>query len=177
MKRLEKLHKSCANLWDSIKKKHNEKMEQTFNNKKKVDKMKKAKMKELVVNQNRSQRAIEENQKKIEHSIMLKQELRKLKEMDILTVQERNKRLDMMRKSEVLEKQKRSSDVIKNNKEAHEIMKRRMVEEDVRDLIHKNDVANIFMGITHGKISPIKENKLGIIVSKDMFDDEGEHSD
>lgn len=44
-----------------------------------------------------------------------------------------------------------------------------MVEEDVRDMHHKTDVADTFLGITKGLISPIKPNKLGLKINPDLL--------
>lgn len=177
LKKLKHLHKSCSNLWDSIKKKQNQKMEVITNNKKKVARMNKEKIKKLVNNQNHNLKAIEKYKKKVQHGIMLKQELRKLKEQDILQAKERNKRLHDLKKEQVIEKQIKSMQHIKSEKQMQEIMQKRMVEETVRDLKCKNDIAELFLGMVKGTISPIKKNKLGINVSADLLKKEEEESD
>lgn len=63
----------------------------------------------------------------------------------------------------------KTSESIKNIRDVQEIMKKRMVEEDVRDMHHKTDVADTFLGITKGLISPVKKNKLGFTISPDML--------
>jgi len=144
LKKIDNLHKSCTNLWDSIKKKHNEKFEQIKNNRLKVGKIKKKKINELIKNQNKSQEAIDEHQKKVQHNIMLKQELRKLREQDIQLTIERNKRLGNIKKEEIIQKNLKSIHAIQNTKIANEIMQKKMAEDNVKELKFKNDLSSLF---------------------------------
>ena len=176
-KRLEKLHKSCTHLWDSIRKKKEEKKESISNNKKLVEKARKQKVKELISNQNKSQKAIEEHQKRVQHGIMLKQELRKLKQLDVEQVKERNRRLNHAKKEEVMQKHSRSTEMIKAMKQMQDVMVKNAIQEDVRDMKHRFDVADTFMGITKGIISPIKKNKIGIKVDPEILKESDNEED
>ncbi|CAI2364477.1 unnamed protein product [Moneuplotes crassus] len=137
LKKINNLHKSCTDLWDSIKKKHNEKFEHIKSNRAKVGKMKKKRINQLVRNKNKSQEVISEHMRKVQHDIMLKQELRKLREQDIQLTIERNKRLVDIKKEEIIEKNLKSSQVIQDVKNASQVIQKKIVENNVKELTRK----------------------------------------
>jgi hypothetical protein len=135
-----------------------------------VERYQKQKVKNVVDNYDKSLKAIEEHRKSVQNGIMLKQEFRKLKEQDVTIIKERNTRLSNGRKNEVIDKQVKIAENIKNTKEMREMMKLRMVEEDVRDMHHRALVSDTFLGIKKGVTSPVrKSNRLGISLSSNTF--------
>lgn len=163
------MHKSCNNLWDGIRKKKEAKFEATLNNKKQVDNYNKKKVKELVSNKNKCDKAIEEHQRRVQHNIMLKQELRKLKEEDIMKVKERNKRLDSIKKNSIIDKQLKEAQIVDSIKRVKENIKKMGVEEDLKDLNHKDELAMTFLGVTKGAIDPTKTGKLSAVISQELL--------
>lgn len=65
----------------------------------------------------RSEKAVQEFMREQKHGLMLKQELRKLKEDDLKKLRERQKRLDFKRKMDILEKERDNSLAIKQIKD------------------------------------------------------------
>ena len=61
-----------------------------------------------------------------QHEIMLRQELRKLREADMAKIKERNKRLEMNRKLKIIEKEKNSQnalEIVKKNDQLVQLKK------------------------------------------------------
>lgn len=104
----------------------------------------------IIENQKRSEKAIRDYHDKVKHHIMLKQELRKLKEQDIMTIKERNKRLDMIKKNQIIEKQLQTNDLIMQSKFEVEMNKKKMIENDIKDLLQKEIMASTFLNFTKG---------------------------
>lgn len=157
---MENLHKSQENLWEKTKKVKDARQQNMLKNKKEVDKQEKQRVKELIRNKNKSDKAIEEHQKQTQHNIMLKQELRKLREQDIQKIKERNKRLEMIKKQEIIEKQlgaKRFLDDLKRETELH---KKKIMEEDLKDVKHKDHLASTLLNVTKSPVGPAKRNKI-----------------
>lgn len=91
---------------------------------------------------------------------MLKQELRKLREKDIMTIQERNKRLDMIKKTKILEKQSQTKNLINNAKQELEQTKKKNMEEDIKDQMNSIHLKSTFLNVTKSNLDPNKRNKI-----------------
>lgn len=70
----------------------------------------------------RSEKAVEEYMREQRHDVMLKQELRKLKEEDLRVLRERQKRLDLRKKAEIIAKEQDNARVVKEAREREQIL-------------------------------------------------------
>lgn len=122
--------------------------------------MYKEKIKTIIQNQRRWEKAIKEHQDTVKHNIMLKQELRKLREKDIMTIKERNKRRDMIKKNKIIEKQLLKKNLVLSSKQELELYKKKIIEDDVKDTIEKNYLASTLLNVTKSTQDPLKRNKI-----------------
>jgi hypothetical protein len=67
--------------------------------------------KSIIVKLQRSQKAVEDFMRERAHELMLKQEQRKLREGDMEKVKQRQKRLTLKRKIDIIEKEKKDDEV------------------------------------------------------------------
>ena len=91
---------------------------------------------------------------------MLKQELSKLREDDIKKVKERNKRLDSIKKVNLLNKHESSSNTIKAAKLENEIMIKKIIDNDVKDLRNKNHLDKALISLTKSLDTGEMRNKI-----------------
>ena len=76
-------------------------------------------------------KTIEEYQQKVKNEITFKQELRKSKELDIFKIQERNKKIQALKKSMILEKQMEASKALDEIKVENEELVKKLIEDDI----------------------------------------------
>ena len=174
-KKLERMYRSWSNLKEDIKKKHLDKFESTNKNKNSVDKSMKNRAKQIVDNKDKWYKAIEEHQQKVKHNIMLKQELRKLREQDILKVKERNKRLETIKKNLILEKQLLNSRAINDIKLENELLVKKLIDEDIKDLRSKDQLDKTLINLSKSLESSelrnkmLADNKFNISISERLY--------
>jgi hypothetical protein len=65
---------------------------------------------------------VEEFMREHRHGLMLKQELRKLREEDMQKIRERQKRLEFKKKLDILEKEKESENAIRQLKNREQLL-------------------------------------------------------
>jgi hypothetical protein len=104
----------------------------------------------------------------VQHSIRLKQELRKLREEDIMKVKERKKRLEMIKKNNIIEKQEKDQQGIKSIKSLKDLISRKMVEEDIKDLQHKDELACTLLHLTKGNLEAVKKTKFNSTITQEL---------
>ena len=90
------------------------KEEQWYANKKTTEGDYKEKMNKIVSKLNRAQKLVEEKQKKFQHDIELKNELRRLREHDLAMELERQKKLEEAKKDRIIAKEQKDSKAIKD---------------------------------------------------------------
>uniref|UniRef100_A0A7S3JEH8 Uncharacterized protein n=1 Tax=Euplotes harpa TaxID=151035 RepID=A0A7S3JEH8_9SPIT len=154
------MYKSCTSLCEEIKTKNMTKFEATMKNKVGVDKNNRERVKKTIVNKDKNFKAIEEQQQKVKHEIMLKQEMRKLRELDIMKVQERNRRLDAIKKNSIIEKEQAYSKAISSLKSENEQFTKKIIEDDIKDLKSKDQLDKALISVTKSLEPSEKRNKM-----------------
>ena len=80
----------------------------------------------MLMKLQRSEKAVEDYMTDQRKSIMLKQELRKLKEEDLKKIMERQKRLEFKKKMEIMDKQKSYENIVNSIRDReHAILNKR----------------------------------------------------
>lgn len=114
---------------------------------------------EIRMKLQRSQKAVEDFMRERNHEIMLKQEQRKLREGDMLKVAQRRKRLELKRKIDIIEKEKRDIEVREEIKRREKVLIETRYENTVRCNMERMNFTNDVLLWSHSGYSTDKATR------------------
>jgi len=103
-----------------------------------------------------NEKNIEKFKAQKEHEFFLKREIRRLKEEDFLKMKERQKRLEFIRKMDILNKEKMHDNYIKRNKTQIERFKKSRMRRTVKEMFDKQKLFQTMVNMNASRMSPKK---------------------
>lgn len=138
--RLKALHKDLHVQWQQEKAKKHEIFEAQCSRKAEENADTSKKNQALMNKFTRSAKVVEEFHNNKKHELMLKQELRKLREEDMKKVQERQKRLEFKKKNDIMNKEVKDQSLIKEIKQRENAL----VNHRFQSLVNQNLERSLF---------------------------------